>query len=193
MAESEWIDCGTNHYGQGIWSKIIFHGEYNSEQKRAEAMRQKQVELNYSTWGVRDGERDGKKIYVFEVHETKLVDVELGTYEDFPWIDLLYGLKEKEYVEDTIEDTIFSIENDYTIDTFIEDLLINFNEAGLQTWVSCSGLVEDHLGVVPYDEISTPYIGFNNFDDIKDVLRIIANTGWVMEVSGNLHAKTGKL
>ena len=65
---------------------------------------------------------------------------------------------------------------DIEIDPFIRNIIIELNKLGLETWGSCSGLVDDHSD----KELSSPYVNFftENPEQIQTIFRIADEAGW---------------
>lgn len=87
--------------------------------------------------------------------------------------------------EDDVEDRLLDLEYEY-IDPYIYDVLIKLNrDLKIFTWVSCSGLVEDHIYGFPYTywEMTEPYIGFNGDSDLVLIGELVKNTLWTISVN----------
>lgn len=168
MAESEWKEGRLNYEGPRVDYRVVSEHVYNSAEERVDGMEKLQEETKYSTWAVWDRKMDGKHKYFFQIHECKLVDLPKGYMVPFPWVEMAYN-------HDKIIDQIFY---DPEIDLYIEDILIKFNQLGIGTWSSCSGLLEDHIYVIPYDEMCEPFVLFDNIKDLDKVRSLIKNTQW---------------
>jgi hypothetical protein len=163
---------GYNYLGQQVFTKTIEKHSFDTIEARAIVLKDALDERGYNCWAVDEREIDGKMIYYLEIYDTKAEEVSKGTMEDFPWLDQLY------FRED---DKVFQVEMDYTIDDYIRELIIDLNKIGLFTYVSCSGLVEDHISDFPYDGPCGPYIIFDDCVKRPIIDELVSGTDWIVE------------
>lgn len=170
--EEDWIEGGHNYLGQLVFTRTVEKHSFDTIEARAIVLKDALEERGYNCWGMDEREIDGKMIYYLEVHETKAIDVPNGTMLDFPWLDQLYFREDGK---------VFQVEMDDTIDYYIRDLIIDLNEMGLFTYTSCSGLVEDHIDDFPYNEMSVPFIIFDDCIERPIIDELISGTDWVLK------------
>lgn len=167
---NDWREGGLNYLGQRVDSRIISTEMYDTEEERNDAIK-KSMKNGIHAWGLSEKKVDDKIKYVLELEETRLVDLPDGYVLDMPWKEMAYDH----------DDVIDRIKYDPEVDKHIEEILILFNELGIETWSSCSGLLEDHLGIFPYDEMCRPFILFDDIKDIEKILNIVVDTDWIVE------------
>ena len=170
----EWEYEGYNYKRQMVSSRLSKRYIFDTPVERTDFI--KILKLKNYSWRIYERNDGNERKCIYELFEVRVEDVPVGTYEDFPYLDMLYSDNH------TAEDIIFSIKHDDTIDQYIKDILIGFNEIGIKTCSSCSGLVEDHIDDFPYDDISEPFIMFDDINDLKKVGDIIRDSVWSMDV-----------
>ena len=172
MESEDWVAGGYNYLGYQVFTKIVEKHSFGTIEARAIVLKDALEERGYSCWAMDERDIDGKMVYYLEIHDTKAEEVPKGTMLDFPWLDQLY------FRED---DKVLQVEMDYTIDDYIRELIIDLNKIGLFTYVSCSGLVEDHISDFPYGGACEPYIIFDDCVKRPIIDELISGTDWVLE------------
>lgn len=172
MENEDWVAGGCNCLGQQIFTKTVEKHSFDTLEARAIVLKDALDERGYSCWAVDEREIDGKMVYYLEIHDVKAVEVPKGTMMDFPWEELLY------FYED---DKVFQVEMDESIDDYIWELILDLNKMGLFTYVSCSGLVEDHISDFPYRGACGPYVIFDDCVKRPIIDELVSGTDWVVE------------